>query len=35
MHHHWDIPEVLIVLGIVAGLAWAIYNRMRPQRTSK
>jgi hypothetical protein len=21
-----DVPEVLIILGIVAGIAWAIYN---------
>jgi hypothetical protein len=25
-----DIPEVLILLGIVAGIAWAIYNWTHP-----
>jgi hypothetical protein len=25
-----DVPEVLIVLGILAGIAWAIYNRRHP-----
>jgi hypothetical protein len=25
-----DIPEVLILLGIVAGVAWAIYNWTHP-----
>ena len=25
-----DVPEVLIILGILGGIAWAIYNRMRP-----
>lgn len=22
-----DVPEVLIILGILAGIAWAVYNR--------
>jgi hypothetical protein len=22
-----DVPEVLIILGILGGIAWAIYNR--------
>jgi hypothetical protein len=26
----FDIPEILIVLGVVAGIAWAIYNRLHP-----
>ena len=26
-----DIPEMLIVLGILAGLAWALYNWTHPQ----
>jgi hypothetical protein len=25
-----DVPEVLIILGILAGIAWAIYNRTHP-----
>jgi hypothetical protein len=25
-----DIPEILIILGILAGLAWAVYNRLHP-----
>jgi hypothetical protein len=25
-----DVPEVLIVVGILAGIAWAIYNRTHP-----
>jgi hypothetical protein len=25
-----DIGEILIVLGILAGAAWAIYNRLHP-----
>jgi hypothetical protein len=23
---HLDVPEVLILLGILGGIAWAIYN---------
>lgn len=26
-----DIPEILIALGVLAGIAWAIYNRLHPQ----
>ena len=26
----FDIPEILIVLGVMAGIAWAIYNRLHP-----
>jgi len=25
-----DIPEILIVLGVLAGIAWAVYNRLHP-----
>jgi len=25
-----DVPEALIILGILAGVAWAIYNRIHP-----
>lgn len=25
---HLDVPEVLIALGIIACVAWAIYNRV-------
>jgi len=25
-----DVPEVLIILGIIAGIAWAIYNWTHP-----
>jgi hypothetical protein len=25
-----DIPEVLIAMGLVAMLVWAIYNRLHP-----
>lgn len=25
-----DVPEVLIILGVIAGIAWAIYNWTRP-----
>jgi len=25
-----DVPEILIVLGVLAGIAWAIYNRLHP-----
>ena len=35
MHHHLDVPEILILLGIVAGLVWAIYNRTHRERTAK
>lgn len=28
---HLDVPEVLILLGILGGIAWAIYNRRHPQ----
>ena len=27
-----DIGEILIILGILGGLAWAIYNRLHPNR---
>jgi len=27
---HLDIPEILIALGIVGCIAWAIYNWTRP-----
>ena len=27
---HLDVPEILIILGILAGVAWAIYNRLHP-----
>lgn len=27
-----DVPEVLIVLGILGGIAWAIYNWTHPRR---
>jgi hypothetical protein len=23
-----DVPEILILLGILGGIAWAIYNRL-------
>jgi hypothetical protein len=26
----FDIPEILIVVGVLAGIAWAIYNRLHP-----
>jgi len=25
-----DVPEVLIIMGILGGIAWAIYNRRHP-----
>lgn len=25
-----DVPEILIILGILAGCAWAVYNRLHP-----
>jgi hypothetical protein len=25
-----DVPEVLIGLGLLAALAWAVYNRLHP-----
>ena len=25
-----DVPEVLIIMGILGGIAWAIYNRRDP-----
>jgi hypothetical protein len=25
-----DVPEILIVFGVLAGIAWAIYNRLHP-----
>jgi hypothetical protein len=27
-----DVPEVLIALGVVGGIAWAIYNWTHPHR---
>jgi hypothetical protein len=32
---HLDVPEMLIVLGILAGIAWAIYNRTHPHHEPK
>jgi len=29
-----DIPELLIAMGILAMLAWAIYNRTHPKEGS-
>jgi len=29
-----DVPEVLIILGILAGLAWAVYNWTHPHASS-
>ena len=29
---HLDVPEVLILLGIAGGIAWAIYNWTHPHR---
>jgi hypothetical protein len=26
-----DIPELLITMGLIAMLAWAVYNRMHPR----
>lgn len=26
-----DVPEILIVLGILSGVAWAVYNWLHPQ----
>ena len=28
---HLDVPEVLILMGILGGIAWAIYNWRHPQ----
>jgi hypothetical protein len=25
-----DVPEILIILGILGGIAWAIYNHVHP-----
>jgi hypothetical protein len=30
-----DLPEILIGLLVLAGLAWAGYNRLRPSTTRK
>ena len=27
---HLDVPEVLILLGILGGIAWAVYNWRHP-----
>jgi hypothetical protein len=27
-----DVPEILIGVGLIAALAWAVYNRLHPQR---
>ena len=27
---HLDVPEILIILGILAGVAWGIYNWLHP-----
>jgi hypothetical protein len=29
---HLDVPEVLILMGIIGGLAWAVYNWRHPHR---
>jgi type II secretory pathway component PulJ len=29
-----DIPELLIAMGILAMLAWAVYNRIHPVENS-
>ena len=29
-----DVPEILIILGILGGVAWAIYNWLHPNVTS-
>jgi hypothetical protein len=29
---HLDVPEILILLGILGGIAWAIYNWTHPHR---
>jgi hypothetical protein len=26
-----DVPELLIILGILGGIVWAIYNYIHPQ----
>ena len=26
-----DVPEILIILGILGIVAWAIYNKLRPE----
>jgi len=30
----FDVPEVLILLGVVAGFAWALYNWTHPHPKS-
>jgi hypothetical protein len=30
-----DIPEILIVLGLIAALAWGIYNWKHRERTQR
>ena len=32
---HLDVPEVLILLGILGGIAWAIYNWRHPQHGAR
>jgi len=29
-----DVPEILIIAGILAMVAWAIYNKMHPDPTA-
>jgi hypothetical protein len=26
-----DVPEILIVVGLLATIAWAIYNKLHPE----
>ena len=30
-----DVPEVLIAMGLIAMLAWAIYNRIHPGKNPR
>jgi hypothetical protein len=30
-----DVPEILILLGILGGIAWAIYNWRHPYRSQR
>ena len=30
-----DIPEILILMGIIAILAWAVYNRLHREHTPR
>ena len=29
-----DVPEILIIIGILAMVAWAIYNKLHPEPTA-